>query len=394
MAPTMRRVLTVFLAGPSEVQPEKEVVQRLLVEINRIWAPYLESGFDLFRWETSTTPGVGVDAQDVINKQIPSEFDLFLGLIGKSLGSPTSRAQSGTVEELDLALERHRQSGWLPEVFLYLKRVDWRAGESNGQELRDSFICRLQKEGVLYSEFLDERALEASARLHLSLFLQRMSRKEVIKSPGLGGGLHGAADEAPARGQIGRAGSLMQEAGAELTNATEASADLREVMDALNQAMRDAHSRLQRAMKPGFRQPTGGLKGIVNRLAPVVVNRSVELAELSALMSRSYLNAVASMGRSVSLIALIPSAAVALQKSFEELRGSTGEARAQLEELGEQVGAFRKVIQTWPKASREMTDASSQLTSAVAGLEGAIELAVGKTIELERALAALGEDAS
>ena len=46
------------------------------------------------------TLGLGIDAQDVINRQL-GEYDIFLGIMNTRFGSPTHRADSGTEEEFD-----------------------------------------------------------------------------------------------------------------------------------------------------------------------------------------------------------------------------------------------------------------------------------------------------
>ena len=59
------------------------------------------------RWETHAYPNFGIDAQDVINEQIPDDYDLFVGIMWCRYGTPTGRAGSGTVEEFERAKARY-----------------------------------------------------------------------------------------------------------------------------------------------------------------------------------------------------------------------------------------------------------------------------------------------
>jgi hypothetical protein len=58
----------------------------------------------LVRWPEDIAGGAGAYLQAVINKQT-RVYDIFVGLIGARLGSPTPRANSGTEEEFDRAIE-------------------------------------------------------------------------------------------------------------------------------------------------------------------------------------------------------------------------------------------------------------------------------------------------
>jgi hypothetical protein len=58
----------------------------------------------IIRWPEDIAAGASDYAQSVINKQ-SSTFEIFVGLIGNRMGTPTPRANSGTEEEFDRAIE-------------------------------------------------------------------------------------------------------------------------------------------------------------------------------------------------------------------------------------------------------------------------------------------------
>jgi hypothetical protein len=87
----------VFVASPGDTGEERQRLERVVEELNKGVADENRIVLDLVRWETHTRPGIGEDAQDVINRQIP-EPDIVIAMFWRRLGTPTHRAPSGTAE--------------------------------------------------------------------------------------------------------------------------------------------------------------------------------------------------------------------------------------------------------------------------------------------------------
>lgn len=77
-------------------------------------------------WENYATVGVG-RPQELITVQTLERFRdslaLVIGIMGQRFGSPTGKAESGTEEEFNWALESHRQTGF-PEIKWFFRRID------------------------------------------------------------------------------------------------------------------------------------------------------------------------------------------------------------------------------------------------------------------------------
>jgi len=114
------RVLKVFVASPDDVAEERNTLAKLLADINDVLA-YLtpEKGLrlELVRYETHSYPDIGAP-QEVINREIPVDYDIFIGIMWKRAGTPTATAPSGTIEEFNRACERRKQ-GSLPRIMFY-----------------------------------------------------------------------------------------------------------------------------------------------------------------------------------------------------------------------------------------------------------------------------------
>ncbi len=92
-------VLEVFIASPSDVSPEREVLTNVVSEFNVTWGDKHHVRLDIIKWETHSRPAFGKDAQDIINRQVGDVYDIFLGIMWGKFGTATTRAESGTEEE-------------------------------------------------------------------------------------------------------------------------------------------------------------------------------------------------------------------------------------------------------------------------------------------------------
>jgi hypothetical protein len=112
--------IKIFLASPSDVEWERDALSALVREINDVLAflvPDRALRLELVRYETHTYPDMG-QAQEVINRQIPIDYDIFIGVMWKRVGTPTANSPSGTIEEFRRALD-HRQSTGRPVIMFY-----------------------------------------------------------------------------------------------------------------------------------------------------------------------------------------------------------------------------------------------------------------------------------
>lgn len=114
------RTLRVFIASPSDVTDERNALRRLIRDINDVLTfldPKRNLRIDLVGYETDSYPDFGAP-QDVINRQIPVDYDIFVGVMWKRRGMPTKNAPSGTIEEYRRACEK-RTRGGLPRIMFY-----------------------------------------------------------------------------------------------------------------------------------------------------------------------------------------------------------------------------------------------------------------------------------
>ena len=99
--PEQYRKIRIFVASPSDVARERDQLARVVEELNLTIpaiAPEKKVVLELVRWETHVYPAIGPEPQRVVNEQI-GDYDIFVGILWKRMGTPTATAASGTEEE-------------------------------------------------------------------------------------------------------------------------------------------------------------------------------------------------------------------------------------------------------------------------------------------------------
>ena len=167
-------VLNVFLASPSDVKEEREIVEKVVEEINKMRS--IDWYIKLLRWE-NTRPGHG-RPQEIINKRDVDQADLFIGLLWRKWGQPTGEYSSGFEEEYFRAKERREETG-SPEIWLLFKKLQQEARDDPGKELQRVLNFKEEQERsneVLYKKFANQGDLEKKIRRWLIDYLLEISR--------------------------------------------------------------------------------------------------------------------------------------------------------------------------------------------------------------------------
>jgi hypothetical protein len=177
MATTVTEV-RIFVASPGDVASERSQIDKVVDELNVMLpalAPDKQLTLDLVKWEKSVAPGLGRDAQDVVNQQI-GDYDIFVGILWKRMGTPTAVASSGTEEEFQRAYASWQRDKKLPILFYFSQEpYSIKTPEENEQLARVlAFRDELSKQGLLVWEYSGAAGFADVIRPHLALVLGRM----------------------------------------------------------------------------------------------------------------------------------------------------------------------------------------------------------------------------
>lgn len=168
--PKEETILRVLVASPQDVREERARLEQLIRRQNGIWSLSNGIRLDLVRWETDAFPGVGTDAQAVINEQIGDDYDIFVGIMWTRVGTRTTRAPSGTIEEFNRAYQRFQDEPEALRIMFYFSETPIPPNELDPEQFAAlmEFRQSLEERGVLYFTFSDANEFEELLSLHLT----------------------------------------------------------------------------------------------------------------------------------------------------------------------------------------------------------------------------------
>lgn len=155
------RVVRIFLSTPNDVEWEREQVANLVRDINetvQFLAPAQDVRIELVHYETHAFPDIGAP-QDVIDRQIPVDYDVYLGIMWKRAGTPTPDAVSGTVHEFDKALEHRQANGWPVIMFFFCdEKIEFPHSDDDVTQLHRVLEFRQRLASIGYTVSYADRA--------------------------------------------------------------------------------------------------------------------------------------------------------------------------------------------------------------------------------------------
>lgn len=162
------KVISVFVASPSDVTEERDKLESVINEINGTLSRRIGVRLDLIRYEREVPPGLGEDPQSVINENIPQDYDIFIGILWHRMGTPTNRSGSGTLEEFNLAKARYDEDSNSVRLMMYFKDTPLNMSDLDADQLKAVQNFRLQVESLgYYKKFTKLEEFEQAIRMHL-----------------------------------------------------------------------------------------------------------------------------------------------------------------------------------------------------------------------------------
>lgn len=167
--PRTETVIRIFVASPADVTDERLKMEEIVSEVNVMVGVQYSMRFELVKWEMNTAPSVGADAQQIINKQINDDYDIFVGIMWTRFGSSTGRFDSGTEEEFYRAKQRYDR-GEDVDIMFYFKDEAISPSSIDLRQLDkvQTFQKEISENGIYYWQFKNLDEFAKAFRLHLS----------------------------------------------------------------------------------------------------------------------------------------------------------------------------------------------------------------------------------
>lgn len=180
-------VCNVMIASPGDVQIERNVVREVVHEWNAVNSSTQKTVLMPVGWETHSTPLMGDRPQAIINWQILKESDLLIAAFWTRLGTPTGKATSGTVEEIN----EHVKAGKPALIYFSAAPVVLDSIDIVQYEALKNFKEECKKRG-LYETYNSTSEFHEKVRRHLGVTLNshryfqaiRQRSGEVTNLPG------------------------------------------------------------------------------------------------------------------------------------------------------------------------------------------------------------------
>ena len=149
----------IFVSAPSDVVAEQTIVEELLTDWNRQHGIREQTRVELIDWRTGTYPATGDRPQAIINKQALDPSDIVVAIFRGRFGTPTGKAESGTVEEIERGIKQGKQ------VMVYFGPGEKSRGNQGAQI--EKFKKRFGQK-ALYHVFTDPTSFQKAFRQHLA----------------------------------------------------------------------------------------------------------------------------------------------------------------------------------------------------------------------------------
>ena len=161
----------IFLASPSDLADERISIEEVILELNQTFCAGKDIELELVKWETHSAPGISNDGpQNVVNKDIGSNYDVFIGLLWTKFGTPTETAGSGTQEEFKIAYEKFKENPNSVQILFYFKTsAPTSLSDIDPQQLAKvrEFKNSLGEMGTLYWEYGTTEEFNRFLRIHI-----------------------------------------------------------------------------------------------------------------------------------------------------------------------------------------------------------------------------------
>ena len=177
----------IFLASPNDLQSERELIDEVIQELNLTFGRQKNVILELIKWETHSAPGISNEhPQQIITSDLGQDYDLFIGLLWKSFGSPTDKADSGTEEEFLGAYQKYQKDEKSMQILFYFKNKEVSPLDLVPEDLRKikNFKTELgSNKKTLYWEYKESSELMKFLRIHVPLRISELleDHQEQIK---------------------------------------------------------------------------------------------------------------------------------------------------------------------------------------------------------------------
>ena len=371
-------VLQAFVASPGDAAAERCALTEVVDELNQTWADFVGTRVELIKWESHAIPAAGPDPQAAINTQLldDDEYDIFIGILRRRLGSSTPRAASGTVEEFERAHVRYSATG-APEIMFYLHSE----AEQNSQI--SAFKQRLKRLGVFFWGYASARQFEQVCRIHLSRQIQRVARNDFGRPKPER--IFPNVEQLDLQAALLSVRSLLEAGTISLLQYVERCSELSELTRQVTRDVEVTQDKLSLLGRPGFRQPKGGRAGIIVTFAKQLDRYAESTERLAHALIPPYSEGLDAYSRALAMIAPLAPLPQLFRPMVESTSQTIDDVGRALSGLRTSATQARDNFAEWERLDiQQLNDAKRSTLCALDSLDRELTDGIHLTREVER----------
>ena len=167
-------VCRLMISCPSDVKTEIEIINRVVDNINDSIGFSMNIFVKTLYWSKNVMPEAGDYPQSIINKQILDKSDAIIAIFGNKIGSPTQHYESGTIEEIELMIQKRKQ------VFVYFSDKPVRKSEIDMEaEAKIQAFKEKYRDRGIYVVYGSDEEFNYYVSMHLTRYLTTELANEV-----------------------------------------------------------------------------------------------------------------------------------------------------------------------------------------------------------------------
>lgn len=388
-----KRIVSVFVASPSDVKPERELLEEVVKELNDLWGDTLGVYLELVKWETHTYPDLGSDPQSVINEQIGDEYDVFIGILWSRFGTPTSKAESGTVEEFERAYLKHKADPDSVKVMFYFKDQAIPPSKIDPDQIAkiNDFRKKLGEIGGLHWSFEATEHFSKYLRMHLSRQIQFWKDRPILETKTH---IQVPSQSLPIQQELENAQNTEEEGFLDLIESgTESFEMLSEVanrmtdqLTSLSQYTENSTKEIQSIDMSKGKGEVKKAKRSINQMAQKLDDFSTRMDSEIPLYRQYFYRAIDSYGKAATLLTDFDSNsdheiknAIDVVETIKDSVISTREA----------MSPFRNIIESLPRATTQFNHAKRKCVKMLNEFDRELESSINLTLEVANTMKSL-----
>ena len=172
----MIQPVNLIVVSPGDVQAERETMDAIIADLNRIISSQFGLALRVLRWETDVYPAFHLEGpQGQIDEALQIDnCDIMVGIFWKRFGTPVRDAGSGTEHELGRAYTAWKASGGKrPQIMVYFKNKKYECKDDAEKQQLEQVKAYKKKVSAdaLYWGYKNTAEFEQLVRNHLLMYL-------------------------------------------------------------------------------------------------------------------------------------------------------------------------------------------------------------------------------